>query len=303
MSSYFPYPALLILAGVILVTVLTGCDVPTTEHQMGYQTASQRYERPTEEDPQHADHSDNEPSGELGSVTLHADQPESESLNHEHGSLDHLPAIPEISDQDAEALTLQQRVEELENENRRLRENSADRRSASALANSNHEEELYPSAVDELDTSSGEYQRMLTNHRKYLDRLLRAYQRKRRMFVKAEASYRVDHMMAGFKFMELLVTGTPKTFNTLPEKDIVAFNEFVDAAEDLSPELDAFLDEYSPDEIEDYEQLVELNGEIGVVLQMDEPTTGNRLLDYFNTLEGLGQEANRQRAYQSGGQQ
>ncbi|QEG21040.1 hypothetical protein [Mariniblastus fucicola] len=307
MRSYFPYPDLVVVAGVMLATVLTGCGAQTTEHQVGYQTASQRYERPTEEGPQLADDSESEPSGELGSVSVQPDHsPEPESLNHEHVSPEHSPTILETPDRNAESLALQQRIEELENENRRLRGNSADRRSTSAGTSANHEEAPYPSAeeIDELDTATGEYQQLLTDHRKYLDRLLRTYQRKRRMFAKAEASYRVDHMMTGFKFMELLFTGTPKAFNTLPEKDIVAFNEFVEAAEDLSPELEAFLQEYGLDEIDDYEQLVKLNDELEVVLQMDEPTTGNRLLDYFKTLEELGQEANnRQGAYQSGGQQ
>jgi hypothetical protein len=117
-----------------------------------------------------------------------------------------------------------------------------------------------------------------------LDRLIRRYQRAKDQVVRAEASYKIDSAMTILKSFELLVHDTPQTFNPLPDRDRFAFQDFQEAAEDLKPELEIYMDDFATEA--ELSELKPLLDEVNYVITMPAPGTGNRLLDFIEGLSG-----------------
>ncbi len=136
--------------------------------------------------------------------------------------------------------------------------------------------------ITDLDADSAYRHRYA---RAELNRLVRAYKRARTEVAQSDMSYKVDHMMTIFKGFELLLHDTPQTFNPLPERDRYAFKNLQESAEDLVPVLEDYLDEFSPEDSQDLEDLNTLLDEARQVIQMPPPGTGNRMLDFIQELE------------------
>lgn len=121
-----------------------------------------------------------------------------------------------------------------------------------------------------------------------LAQLIRRYRKAKRELERSEMSYKIDHGMTLLKGMELLFHSTPQTFNPLPERDKYAFRDFQEAAEELIPELEAYLAELATNE--ERSELDPLLTEARRVAEMEPPGTGNRLLDFLQQLKEMDEE-------------
>jgi hypothetical protein len=126
--------------------------------------------------------------------------------------------------------------------------------------------------------------------RRQLDVLIRDYNRKKDLFAKSEASYKIDHMMHGIKLLESLVREGPLWPVNMPQKNAAAQLEFQDAAETLEPVLEEYLSDHAEPSDEDYAMLNTLLDEVHQVIEMKSTTTGNALLDYLQRFKQIDQE-------------
>lgn len=116
-----------------------------------------------------------------------------------------------------------------------------------------------------------------------LDRLITRYKRARAAMMRSEASYQVDHFMTLVKSFEFLVRDTPQSFNALPERDMYAFRDLQEAADELVPELEFYLEDLASEN--ERSEMEPLLSEAQNVTEMEPPGTGNRLLDFLRQLD------------------
>lgn len=118
-----------------------------------------------------------------------------------------------------------------------------------------------------------------------LDRLITRYRRARAALKRSEASYEIDHFMSMIKLFELGVHNVPFTFGPLPAKDEFAFKDFQEAADELVPELELYLENLATED--EHTELRPLLDEAKQVTEMEPPTTGNRLMDFLQRLKEM----------------